>query len=980
MSSKKPFASLWDKLFLVLVLVVLGYHMMIVVWLIGDPIEHQIVSLAMLMTVFFYGAIRTTRNLPFRALLVAALAIGVGACVYLHVNYENLQEIVGFPEKIDMIVGVALIIVILLGTWMAWGAVFPVLALILIAYFFLGHHLPHPLYHSPIPLDLGISYLDMGFTGVFGPLLSVIANFGIILLIFGSLLESAGANRFFLEVGKLAGRKLSSGPGQTAVVGSSLMGMVTGAAVGNVMITGAFTIPMMKKVGYRAEAAAAIEAAASCGSQLMPPVMGIAAFLMAGFLGKDFSEVMIAGIVPSFLYFFSIALGVQLIAIKDGVKRQEMKLDRRALITRSPLFIIPVGLFMFMLLKGLSTGMTAFTVNCLLLVMMFARRETRPPLGLLMQSLSMGLTIGAKITLAIATVGIVAQVIVTTGLAQKLGALVSMISFGIPLVTLFFTMLLSIILGMGLPASGAYALVAILIAPGLIAMGMEDIRAHFFAFYFSIVSAVTPPVALGSLAASSIAGANYMRTSWEAFKLSLPNFITPFLIVYNPVFLLRPGSGVGMGIVSIFFGLGGPGLHELFSIQLPAAPFGAYGAGGNVGDDGPVLWLQLYGRSDLVDPGGGRRRADLDRSPDSKSTKKYGPSLTRPGATARLGGKKMKAMAMKCFKILTLAVLLAMFAAPQFCLAEAPVSLSLLTAPFGSGSYVLGSALEEIVRDSGAGFRISNMETPGVAYNIMKMERNQDARKNTVFISAPTLIEMAQRGMRPFREKMGKDIVSLASVFAAGRWMVSRDKSIKSYHDLKDKTIGIGNKQQTNYGLTPYNEIILGAGLSPKDVDIKWLGTNSSASAFKDRQLDVCVVGGYFNPATRKFFPAPFFNEMMATEKDLNNFGPTREDLQRVRDENKLGYRLYELKPGELAGVNTPIAINMAIGTLAVYKNFPENMAYELTKLLIAKASQFARYHALGKILTKEMLCWGLEPADLHPGAYRAYREADLMK
>lgn len=551
MSIKTRFPNLWDNVFTALVLIILGYHMMIVIWLIGDPIQHQIVSLAMMITVFFYGAIRTAKSKTSRLLMIIALIAGVGTCSYLHMNYESLQEIVGFPERVDMVVGVVLIVVVLLGTWLAWGPVFPILALALIAYFFLGHLLPHPLYHSKIPLDLGISYLDVGFTGVFGPLLSVIASFGIILLIFGTLLEVAGANRFFMEVGKLAGRRLASGPGQTAVVGSSLMGMVTGAAVGNVMITGAFTIPMMKKVGYRPETAAAIEASASCGSQLMPPVMGIAAFLMAGFLGRDFSEVMIAGVVPSALFYFSIALGVQLIALKENIKREWVAVDRKTMISLSPLFIIPVGLFLAMLIYGFSTGMTAFTVNCLLLVMMFSRRITRPAMGFLFQRLSVGLTIGAKITLAIATVGIVAQVIVTTGLAQKLGALVGMISFGIPLVTLFFTMLLSIILGMGLPASGAYALVAILIAPGLIQMGMEDIRAHFFAFYFAIISAVTPPVALGSLAASSLAQANYMRTSWQAFKLSLPNFIIPFLLVYNPVFLLRPGTGFAVGTMSV---------------------------------------------------------------------------------------------------------------------------------------------------------------------------------------------------------------------------------------------------------------------------------------------------------------------------------------------------------------------------------------------------------------------------------------------
>jgi len=339
----------------------------------------------------------------------------------------------------------------------------------------------------------------------------------------------------------------------------------------------------------------------------------------------------------------------------------------------------------------------------------------------------------------------------------------------------------------------------------------------------------------------------------------------------------------------------------------------------------------------------------------------------------------MKRMHFKGILGLTLVAAVALICSPQSGWAEENVTVTLLTAPFGSGSYVFGSALEEIVREAGGRVKISHSETPGVAYNIMKLDRNEGERENTVIVSSPTLVERAQQGLSPFREKMGEDIVSLASVFAAGRWMVSRDKSIKSYQDLKGKTVGLGNKQQTNFGLTPFLEITIGAGLDPKELDLKWLGTDSSAAAFKDRQLDVCVVGGYFNPVTRKFFPAPFFQEMMAVEKGLNNFGPTKEDLSRVAAKFGSKARPYEVVPGELSGVDSPVTVSMALGTLSVYKVFPDEVAYELTTLLIANAEKFARYHSLGKILTKEMLCWGLEPAELHPGAYRAYREAGLM-
>jgi TRAP transporter 4TM/12TM fusion protein len=549
--SNKSVKSVGKTMFGFAALLILAYHMISTVVLFQGPMEHQIVHLGMVFFLVFMNIILSDKKTILRLGAGVLLIAGLIAVVYMRWNYDYLVDVVGFPENDDIAIGIVLLVVVIIGTWTAWGSVFPILAIILLIYYFWGHHLPGPLYHPPIDLDLGISNLSVGFTGMFGSLLSVMANFGMNLVMFGAFLELAGANRFFQEVGKAAGRKLAGGPGHTAVIGSSLVGMVSGGAIGNVLITGSFTIPMMKRVGYRSETAGAIEATASTGSQLMPPIMGIAAFLMAGFLSIDFSVIMKAGVIPSLLFYLAVAFGVQFIAKKEGIKAEAVDVDRGIIVSQGPLFIVPLGLLIVLLLNNFSAGISSFVVNILLLVMVYLRKSTRPSWKALLEAVSKGMVTGARISLAVATVGVLSQVFVNTGLAQKLSVVVGMISFGIVPLVLFFTMILSLILGLGLPAAAAYSLVAILIAPGLVQMGFEPIRVHFFAFYFAIISAVTPPVALGALAASTIAESGFMKTGLEAFKLSLPNFIMPFLIIYNPVFLLLPETTLVAGVISI---------------------------------------------------------------------------------------------------------------------------------------------------------------------------------------------------------------------------------------------------------------------------------------------------------------------------------------------------------------------------------------------------------------------------------------------
>ncbi|MDL2314113.1 TRAP transporter fused permease subunit [Desulfovibrio sp. OttesenSCG-928-C14] len=475
-----------------------------------------------------------------KAFWFGILASFVFTVSYIWLNIDDLELTIGFPEGLDMLVGCLLLVSILACTFQAWGKIFPSIAVLALAYMLFGHYLPEPLYHSPISFSSTISIISLGFgAGIFGRILAMMVDFGFLLVMFGSMLEIMGANVFFLEMGKLGGKVSKGGPAQTAVIGSAFVGMASGSALANVMITGAFTIPTMKRFGYSPEDAGAIEASASTGSQIMPPVMGATAFLMAAFLGVPFSQVMISAFVPAILYFLAIGINVELLARRNNISGVAGDVDMRMLVERAAVFIIPLAFLTVLLVMQKSPGFTAFWSILLILAIGFARKTTRPKLSEFSSGLVAGAISAAKISIVVATVAIIAQVVISTGLGTKLAHVVAMISQGNLLITLLLAMVLCIILGCGVPSSAAYALVAILIVPGIVQMGVNPFQIHFFCLYFAVISAITPPVALASLGASSIAGSNYAQTSWKALKLSFTGYLIPFFCVYNAGMLLR---------------------------------------------------------------------------------------------------------------------------------------------------------------------------------------------------------------------------------------------------------------------------------------------------------------------------------------------------------------------------------------------------------------------------------------------------------
>jgi TRAP transporter 4TM/12TM fusion protein len=533
------------------------YHMVSTQYLVASSYEHQSIHLAFLLVLVFLDTLAKKGKSWLWIGQIVLVVLSVIATAYVFVNLTHLEEVVGLPEPLDVVIGVILIVLVIEGTRQAWGLVLPIVTLISLVYLFWGHLIQGAFHHKEFAFDYAISILSVGLSGIYGSFLSLSANEVFLFVVFGSLMELIKLDDFFNEAGKVLGRVLEGGPGQTAVVSSALVGMVSGASVANVVITGSFTIPYMKRVGYRPEVAGAIEATASTGGQIMPPVMGAAAFLMAFYLGVPYATIMIAGFFPAFLYYFCVALGVQFLAASQGLALTKEHANMRLILRRLPLFLIPLTIIVILLLFRYSPMLSAFWAILSAVALSWLSKETRPSFSYLVNCLAKGAVVGAKIGISLTIVGMVAQIMIVTDLGIKLTGLVQSLSGGNLIIALIITMIVSLILGCGVPTTAAYAIVAIVAVPTLIRMGAVPLSAHFFCFYFAIISALTPPVALCSLAASGIAGASYLKTSWQAFKLAISGFLIPFLIMLNPLMLLHESNvpQAFLSLIAIVVGL-----------------------------------------------------------------------------------------------------------------------------------------------------------------------------------------------------------------------------------------------------------------------------------------------------------------------------------------------------------------------------------------------------------------------------------------
>ncbi len=469
-------------------------------------------------------------------LIVASIA----CFVYIYVYLDQLLFRAGAaPTQGDVVVGLVGTLLVLEITRRSAGLALPIIAVIFLLYCFVGPWMPGVLYHRGINFNLLWSYV-YSMEGVFGPTTAVSSTYIILFITFAGFLQVSKVGDYFINFAFAIAGRARGGPAKVAVLSSALMGTINGTSAGNVAATGTFTIPLMKKVGYPPRSAGAIEAAASTGGQIMPPVMGAGVFIMAEITGIPYIELMIAAALPALLYF---------IAVYFMVDNEARRLNMRGL-EQSELPVLSEMLrriYMFaplvILIGGLVSGYSVIRAGTLgliaALVVSWIHAETRMGPKRIMEALSAGAQGTIQLIAVCACAGLIVGVIGLTGVGGRFSSLILAIAGNSQLLALVFAMLIAIILGMGMPTTAAYAVAASVVAPGLIKLGISPLIAHFFVFYYAVISAITPPVALAAYAGAAIAGSDPMRTSVTSFVYGMAAFLVPFMFFYSPALLMQ---------------------------------------------------------------------------------------------------------------------------------------------------------------------------------------------------------------------------------------------------------------------------------------------------------------------------------------------------------------------------------------------------------------------------------------------------------
>jgi TRAP transporter 4TM/12TM fusion protein len=544
------------------------FHMTLTQYSFMGTVQVQNIHLGISLILIGLVTTEAARSRAWRGYGLVLAALGLFVMLYVALRYETLINAQGFPKPVDVAVGILILALVFETTRLRWEPAMPILGLICVAYYVFGHHLPASWGAPYTPFPTVISNLSIGlYSGIFGQFMAISANDVFLFMVFGGLLASLDASRSFNELGKYISRKLPGGSGLTTVVSSGLMGTVTGTAVSNVAICGSYTIPMMKRDGYPPHIAAAIEATASTGGQLAPPVLGSAAFIMAALLAVSYVQIAITAIIPSALYYVAVFAAVYFMSRRLGIGRQAVTIDPVHLLYYLPLFVVPLVVMTILLIGLRSVAYAAFysilTLIGMRLAMVFVGRHLRgdwrrslypqavPTLGAeladfgrkVIEGLRDGALQGAAIAVVIGTSGVMAEAMTATGAAVPIGWAVDALSGDSLFISLVLTAAMCVILGAGLPTVGAYLLTAAIAAPIVIENGVDAYTAHFFILYYACLSAVTPPVAAAVLPATVIAQADYWRTGWEATILSVMLYLLPFLFVYEPALLARNMPG-----------------------------------------------------------------------------------------------------------------------------------------------------------------------------------------------------------------------------------------------------------------------------------------------------------------------------------------------------------------------------------------------------------------------------------------------------
>ncbi len=506
------------------------------------------IGLIMVLGFFIYPFNKKKPGQKFSCLDIGMVVLSVISVGYITLNYTNLHvERMSQANTMDYIFAVLCILVLFEITRRAIGWFIPILSVLAMVYAIYGAYFPIDFAHSGFSLERLLYRVYMTSNGIFGSTLSIASTYIVLFILFGAFLSASGASRLFNDLALAIAGQRRGGPAQVAVITSALTGTLNGSAVANVATTGAFTIPLMKSIGLKRRFAAGVEAAASTGGMIMPPIMGAAAFIMAGFLGVPYTTIVIAGIVPALLYYIALIFAVDTEAKKQGLKglsRDNIPEVKKVLMERGAL-LLPILVVFAVLLAGKTAIFAGFAgiITSIITSYLTKDRSNRITISRFFGALSDGARGSIQVAIACAVVGIIIAVVSMSGIGSMLAYNVIDIAGGNLFLVLLMVMATCIILSFGLPSTALYIVVAVTAAPALVEAGITPLAAHFFVFYFGAMSNVTPPVALAAYTGAGIANANPMRTSWTALRLALPGFIIPFIIAYDPILLLDTSEG-----------------------------------------------------------------------------------------------------------------------------------------------------------------------------------------------------------------------------------------------------------------------------------------------------------------------------------------------------------------------------------------------------------------------------------------------------
>ena len=490
------------------------------------------------------------RTIPFYDYILAIIAIVVGS--YWVINYDRLVQSLGQLQTMDFYIGILAVIIVLEGARRAVGLPITIIAGLFLLYAFYGPYMPDFMAHRGQSLDSIVNLMFFSTDGILGTPLAVSSTFIFAFLLFGAFLVKTGVGEYFNDLAIAIAGKLIGGPAKVAIFSSALQGTISGSSVANVVTSGSYTIPMMKRLGYNKNFAGAVEASASTGGQLMPPIMGAAAFLMVEFIGRGVTywDIAKAAAIPAILYFTGIWIMTHFEAKRLGLRGlKDEEMPDRSKVFKKIYLLIPIVLIIILMMSGVPVIHAALygIISCIIVGFI------NPDVKFGLKEIIDGMVDGARSALAVAAAtacaGIIVGVVVKTGLGLSLANSLVKLAGGSILLTLFFVMIASLILGMGAPTTANYVITSTIAAPAIIALLAPDVpasaaplivvlSAHFFVFYFGIIADITPPVALAAFAASGISGGDPIRTGVNSAKLAIAAFIIPYMIVFSPALLM----------------------------------------------------------------------------------------------------------------------------------------------------------------------------------------------------------------------------------------------------------------------------------------------------------------------------------------------------------------------------------------------------------------------------------------------------------